>query len=271
MIDVHCHVNFRAFDNDYKKVIDDALTEGVTKIINVGTQISSSKRAVEMAEKYDDLYAIVGVHPHHADKIFFEEGWLEELTLLVSHPKVLAIGEIGLDYYSYKSNGIVDPALQKNVFMEQLELAHTYHVPLQIHTRDEQARQEIIALLQDHKQLLEDPPGMFHCMAGSLEALKSALRMGFFVGFDGNITYKGIPPGEPVALTELANYTPLDRIVIETDSPYLSPMPFRGQRNEPKYAIITARFLAELKHVPFEKLVEQTDKNVYTMFRKLTL
>jgi TatD DNase family protein len=110
---------------------------------------------------------------------------------------------------------------------------------------------------------------MFHCFAGDREMLKSALEMGFYIGFDGNITYKGVAPGETVELKELASYTPLDRIVIETDSPYLTPIPHRGQRNEPGYVIITTQFIAELKQISFENLVEETDKNVYTLFKRL--
>jgi len=303
MIDVHCHLQFKAFENDYDAVIKAAFDEGVTKIINTGTQLSSSKKAVEFAERYENIYAIVGVHPHHADKIetnpeIVEKGeessviasakkqshtdkiaaspsaprndenyWLNELEKLTHHPKVLAIGEIGMDYYNYHSNGIVDPALQKKVFIQQIELAHKAKLPLQIHNR--QAGEDVINILKEHKQLLLPNPGMFHCFAGTTEVLKDALSLGFSIGFDGNSTYKGLAPGETVALPDLINLTPLDRIVIETDSPYLSPIPHRGKRNEPKYAILTARFVADCKKISYEKLVEQTDKNVYTMFGKL--
>ena len=288
MIDVHCHLQFKAFENDYDFVIKDAFDSGITTIINTGTQLSSSRKAVEFAEKYEKLYAIVGVHPHHADKIqdnpeFVEasEGaqttekpkqispdyWLQELEKLTKHPKVLAIGEIGIDYYSYKSNGIVEPALQKKIFIQQIELAHATKLPLQIHNR--QAGEDVIKILKEHKHLLLPNPGMFHCFAGSKEVLHDALNLGFSIGFDGNSTYKGLAPGETVALPDLAKLTPLDRIVIETDAPYLPPMPHRGERNEPKYAILTARFIAECKGISFEKLVEQTDKNVYTIFTRI--
>ena len=288
MIDVHCHLQFKAFENDYDTVINAAFKAGVTTIINTGTQLSSSRTAVEFAEKYDNLYAIVGVHPHHADKIQTDpevveetegEGkrkktktadenyWLEELEKLTKHRKVLAIGEIGLDYFSYKSNGIVDPKLQKEIFINQIELAHKVGLPLQIHNR--LAGEDVIDILKQHKQLLQSVPGMFHCFAGTKEVLKSALDMGFFIGFDGNSTYKGLAPGETVELSELARLTPLDRIVIETDAPYLTPIPHRGQRNEPQYAILTAQCIAAYKEVSYEKLVEQTDKNVYTLFRRI--
>lgn len=286
MIDVHCHLQFKAFENDYDTVIKDALAEGVTTIINTGTQLSSSRKAVEFADKYEKLFAIVGVHPHHADKIqqhpevvestevpgevkkepddIEPDYWLKELEKLTKHPKVLAIGEIGMDYFSYQSNGIVEPKLQREVFQAQIELAYKAKLPLQIHNR--QAGKDVIAVLKQNKHLLLPNPGMFHCFAGSKEVLKDALKLGFSIGFDGNSTYKGLAPGETVALPDLAKLTPLDRIVIETDAPYLTPVPHRGKRNEPKYVILTARFIAELKGVSFEELVEQTDKNVYTMF-----
>ncbi|KKQ29657.1 MAG: Hydrolase, TatD family [Candidatus Levybacteria bacterium GW2011_GWA1_37_16] len=133
MIDVHCHLNFHSFEKDYDQVIKSAFEAGVTKIINVGTKIDSSQLAVELAQKYDNLYAIVGVHPHHADKP--EQGWLEELEKLAKKPKVVGIGEIGMDYFSYKSNDIVDPKLQKEVFIKQIELSHKLKLPLQIHNR----------------------------------------------------------------------------------------------------------------------------------------
>jgi TatD DNase family protein len=268
MIDSHCHLNFQAFEQDIDEVIKNAHASGITKIINTGTQISSSKWAVELATQYPNLYAVIGIHPHHADKLG-DKNWLEELEMLAQHKKVIGIGECGLDYYNYKSNGIVNPSLQKIVFIQQLELAHKLKLPLQIHSRDEKARKEIIEILKTHRDLLQDVPGMFHCMAGSLESLKEILELGFYLGFDGNIMYGGIPPGETLDLIELVKYAPTDRIVIETDSPYLTPNPHRGKRNEPKYAIITAQFIAQLKGISFDELVAQTDKNVYTIFNKL--
>jgi TatD DNase family protein len=140
-------------------------------------------------------------------------------------------------------------------------------LPLQIHNRH--AGEDIIEILTHHKNILQTVPGMFHCFAGTKEVHKAALDLGFSIGFDGNSTYKGLAPGETVALRELIKLTPLDRIVIETDAPYLTPIPHRGTRNEPKYAILTGRFIAEIKGISFEDLVVQTDKNVYTIFNKL--
>lgn len=263
MIDVHCHLNFKAFANDYDQVIKDAFKTGVTAIINVGTKIDSSKKAIELAERYENLYAIVGIHPHHADKP--EANWEKELENLAKHPKVVAIGECGMDFYSYKSNGIVDPKLQKEVFIKQILLAHKLKLPFQIHNRH--AGKDIIEILLNHKSYLLNPPGMFHCFAGSMDILKKALAMGFYIGFDGNITYKGLAPGEDTALSELAKAIPLDQMLVETDSPYLTPEPHRGSRNIPSYAIIVGRFLAQIKGVSFEEFVAKTTQNANTLFK----
>ena len=265
MIDVHCHLNFKTFTDDYDEVIKRALAAGITRIINVGTSLDSSDWAVKLAEQYDELYAIVGIHPHHADKV--QHDWIGKLEKIASQPKVIAIGEIGMDFYEYKSNGIVDPKRQEEVFVEQIKLAHKLNLPLQIHNRH--AGEKVIEILLSHKSDLLNPPGMFHCFAATKEVLKSALQMGFAIGFDGNVTYSGLARGETVSLLDLAREVPLDRIVTETDSPYLTPLPYRGSRNEPSYVIITAEFIAKLRGISFEEFEAQTDKNTHAIFPKL--
>lgn len=285
MIDAHCHLQFKAFQKDYDTVIKDAFASGITEIITTATQLSSSITAIQLAEKYDHLYAVIGVHPHHADKIdmqpdIVERGetphpdtqrqeisWIDALEKLCDHPKVIGIGEIGMDYYAYKSNGIVDPKRQREVFEVQLELAYRKKLPLQIHNRH--AGEDLISILRENKHLLLPNPGMLHCFAGDFTMHTAALEMGFSIGFDGNTTYPGLAQGETVELREIAKATPIDRIVIETDAPYLTPIPHRGKRNEPKYASVTAQYIADIKHVSFDELVEQTDKNVYTIFTKI--
>lgn len=262
MIDAHCHLNFNSFEKDYDSVIKSAFKAGVTKIINVGTKIDSSEKAIELAQKYDNLYATVGIHPHHANKL--EENWLEKLEKLARNPKVVGIGEIGMDYFKYKSNKITDPKLQEDLFIKQIELASKLKLPLQIHNR--QAGKDIIDILLNHKSYLLNPPGMFHCFSGSIDILKSALQMGFYVGFDGNITYSGIAQGEDTDLKDLAKYVPIDRIIIETDSPYLAPEPKRGVRNMPEHAIITARFIAKLKGLTFQKFEAKITENTIKLF-----
>jgi TatD DNase family protein len=274
MVDVHCHLNLHAFDNDYEEVAKRAFDAGVRIIINTGTSIPSSRRAVELAQKFDNMYAIVGVHPHHADKADREfEGelqhdWFDNLKKLASEPKVIAIGEVGLDYYKYKSNGIVDKKIQEETFRKQIELSIDIGLPLQIHNRH--AGEDIVRILAEHKSKFQDPPGMFHCFAGTYEVLKDALDLGFYIGFDGNVTYKGIAPGESVALSDLAKKVPLDRILVETDAPFLTPVPLRGTRNEPKNVIIVGEYIASLKNISSEKFSSVIDKNVKRVFQKIS-
>ena len=266
MIDVHCHLNFHAFAKDYDKCIQDAQQAGVQTIINVGTKLDSSQKAVDLAQQYDNLYAIVGVHPHHADKIELGQSWLEDLEKLTQQPKVVAIGEIGMDYYRYQSNGTVDPKLQQEIFEAQIDLSHKANLPIQIHNRH--AGKDVLEILKHHKNFLKsDYPGMFHCFAGDMDVLKGALDLGFFIGFDGNITYPGLAPGETVSLSDLAKATPLDRILTETDSPFLTPIPHRGSRNEPSRVILVGQYIAHLKGMSFEEIDRQTELNAKTVFQ----
>ena len=264
MIDVHCHLNFHAFEKDVDGVIKKAFADGVTKIINVGTKIDSSEKAVGLAKVYENLYAIVGIHPHHADKA--EADWEKKLEQLAENAKkVVGIGECGLDYFRYKSNDIVDPKLQKEVFIRQIELSYKLKLPLQIHNRH--AGKDIIDILINHKSYLLNPPGMFHCMSGDIALLKKVLDLGFYVGFDGNMTYKGIAPGETTELKDLVQYTPVERIVAETDSPFLTPVSKRGSRNIPSYVILVGRKIAEIKGLSFQKVEEQTTENANYLFK----
>jgi len=289
MVDVHCHLNFHKFDNDYDAVIKDAISKGVTKIVNTGTSIPSSRRAVELAQKYDELYAIVGIHPHHADKMTVghpeqSEGppedsrkrdssaipqndnsdWLSELENIAKSPKVIGIGEIGMDYFSYKSNGIVEKKLQEDAFRAQVELSIKLDLPLQIHNR--LAWDDTLNILLDYKNKFQNPPGMFHCYSGSIEFTKKVLSAGFYLGFDGNITYKGIPPKENTALIDLVRYAPIDRILTETDSPFLTPKPFRGSRNTPSNIPVILEFIAKEKGISYNKLKLKINSNLKAVF-----
>ncbi len=263
MIDVHCHLNFKAFEKDVEPAIERAEKAGVNAIINVGAQISSSRKAVELAEKYENLYATVGIHPHHADKL--ENDWEKHFEKLAKHPKVVAVGECGMDFYSYGTSGIASPKLQEQIFSEQIELASRANLPLQVHNR--LAGDKILNVLLNHQSSLLNPPGVFHCFSGSREFLKKVLDLGFYIGFDGNITYKGTAPNETTDLKELVRLTPLERILIETDSPYLAPIPYRGSRNEPSYAIIIAEFVAQLKQLSIESIKAVTTQNAKYLFR----
>lgn len=270
MIDAHCHLNFHKFEKDYDEVIKDAISKNITTIVNTGTSISSSRLAVELSERYENLYAIVGIHPHHADKTDEEfegklqKGWLRELEDLAKNKKVIGIGEIGMDYFSYKSNGIVEKKLQEDAFRRQIELSIKLNLPLQIHNR--LAWDDVLGILLEYQSSLQDPPGMFHCFSGNIEFTKKVLNAGFYLGFDGNITYKGIPPKETTSLADIVKYAPVDRILTETDSPYLSPEPLRGKRNIPSNIPIIIEFIAKEKQISYNKLSLQIDKNFRTVF-----
>ena len=270
MVDAHCHLNLHKFDDDYDAVIEEALKVGVNTIVNTGTSIPSSRKAVELSEKYENLYAIVGIHPHHADKtdVEFEgelhEDWLTELEKIARSPKVIGIGEIGMDYFSYKSNGIVEKHLQEDAFRKQIELSIKLGLPVQVHNR--LAWDDTLDILLDYKNKFQNPPGMFHCFSGSVDFTKKVLSAGFYLGFDGNITYKGLPPKESTALVDLVKYAPIDRILTETDSPFLSPDPFRGQRNTPSNIPLIIDFIAKVKEISYNDLRLQIDKNFREVF-----
>lgn len=262
MVDAHCHLNFKAFENDLDDVIKEAEKAGVNNMVIVGSSLDSSRKAVEIAEKYDNIYASVGIHPHHADKLDFD--WIDKLEQIAKDEKVIGVGECGLDYFSYQSNGITDPVLQKKVFIKQIELAYRLKLPLQIHNR--QAEKDLADILINHKSKLLSPPGMIHCFSGSREFLDKMLNLGFYIGFDGNVTYKGIAKGETTDLKDLVKLTPLDKIITETDSPYLAPVPLRGLRNEPKNVIMVGEFIAGLKNIDKFEFWEAIDKNFKTLF-----
>jgi TatD DNase family protein len=263
MVDAHCHLNFQAFDKDYEETIKRAFDQGVEIIINTGTSIESSRKAVELAQKYENLYAIVGIHPHHADKV--TKDWDKEINALAKMPKVVGIGEVGMDYYSYKSNGVTDPKLQREIFAKQIEISIENKLPLQIHGRH--AGKDILEIILEYKNQLLEIPGMFHCFAGDMDYLEKVLNLGFYVGYDGNITYKGLAPGENTALSDLVAKTPLERIITETDSPYLPPVPHRGSRNEPAYVIIVGNSIAEIKNTSFDVVNKTTSDNAKRVFK----
>jgi len=263
MIDAHCHLNFQAFAKNYDEAIKRASEQGVEIIINAGTSLESSQKAVELAQKYENLYAVVGIHPHHADKV--TKGWDKQIDALAKMPKVVGIGEVGMDYYSYKSNGITDPKLQREIFKRQVEISIENKLPLQIHGRH--AGIDILKIVSQYKNELLEIPGMFHCFAGNIEYLEKVLALGFYVGFDGNITYKGLAPGEDTLLSDLVAKAPLGKIITETDSPYLTPDPHRGSRNEPGYVIIVGNSIAEIKNISFAAVEKATTENCKTVFK----
>jgi TatD DNase family protein len=250
LIDSHCHLDSDQFDPDREAVIQRALEAGITNMVAIGTGNGPPdlEAGIRLAEKYDFFYATVGVHPHDASKPF-DSG---HLATLAQHPKVVAIGEIGLDYhYDFSPREV-----QRAIFIQQMQIAANAKKPIVIHTRE--AWDDTIEVLRNHW----DPKlgGIMHCFSGNPEQAKQALDLGFYLSFGGIVTFP-----KALEIQESARQAPLDRILIETDAPYLAPVPKRGKRNEPAFMIETARKLAQLRGVSEQQIAESTTKS----FRRL--
>lgn len=254
LIDTHAHLDFPQFDADREAVIQRAQAAGVELILNVGADLESSRAAVALAEEYDCLYAAVGVHPHEAKKL--DGAALAALRRLATHPKVVAVGEIGLDFYRDLSPRDV----QRRAFQAQLAWAGRLGKPVIIHDRE--AHDEVLSILTDWVAATpECRGGVFHCFSGDLAMARRAVALGFYLGVDGPITYQNARK-----LLEIVEWLPLDRLLIETDCPYLTPHPHRGERNEPAYVRLVAGRIAALKGIPVEELAEITRANASRLF-----
>ncbi len=246
--DTHCHLDFGQFDDDREDVIKRAFDAGVVRIVNPGVDLETSHRAIRLAERYPQIWAAVGVHPHDADKL--PTNWLETLEDLAHHPKVAAIGEIGLDFY----RDLSPRDIQERVFREQIRLAKKLGLPMIIHIR--QAHSAAREVLEDEGYFF----GVLHAFSGDQKFLEWALERGFYVGFGGPITFKNYKKHHIVA------GTPLEKILTETDSPYLSPHPFRGKRNEPANIPLIAEKIAEVKKITPAQVARQTTQNASQLF-----
>ncbi|MDP3790846.1 MAG: YchF/TatD family DNA exonuclease [Candidatus Omnitrophota bacterium] len=219
LIDTHCHLDFKDFDADRGAVLDRAVKAAVARIINVGSSIEGSRRCVELADKYDIVYASVGVHPHDASKV--TDKVVDDIKALAKNKKVVAIGEVGLDYYRNLSS----KETQKVIFKRFIQLAQEVKLPLIIHSRE--ADDDTISILKEYGPKIR---GVIHCFSGSGELLKACLDMGLYISFTCNLTFK-----KAQALRESARTVPTEKILLETDAPFLSPEGLRGKRNEPSY------------------------------------
>ncbi|WP_123042675.1 TatD family hydrolase [Cohnella candidum] len=247
LIDTHAHLDSNKFDEDREDVIRRAREAGVDTIVNIGFNRETIPTTIELAERYPFIYAAVGWHPTDAIDMNLETdlAWIEELC---DHPKVVAIGEIGLDYYWDTS----PKETQHVVFREQIRLARKVRKPIVIHNRD--AHEDIVRILREEKA--EEVGGIMHCFSGSWETAKMCLDMNFDISFGGPVTFKNARvPKEVLAKV------PMDRILIETDCPYLAPHPHRGKRNEPAYVSLVAETAAEIKGISVEELVNLTSRN----------
>jgi len=253
MIDSHCHLDSADFDEDREAVIDRAVAAGVEHMLAIGTGNGPPdlEAGLRLAEKHPAFYATVGIHPHDAAKA--GPGDFRRLSDLLSHPKALAVGEIGLDYhYDFSPREV-----QKSAFMEQMGIAAAAKKPIVIHTRE--AWDDTLALIEQH-WTPHSIGGIMHCFSGGPEEARRALDLGFYLSFGGIVTFP-----KALAVQEAAKITPRDRILIETDAPYLAPVPKRGKRNEPALMVHTARKLAELRGESYEDLCALTTAN----FRRL--
>lgn len=252
MLDSHCHLNDEHIYSDRKEIIERAISVGVDTFLVVGWDLPSSKLAISIANEFPNVYASVGIHPENLDDISDE--MLKEIEELAQNEKVVAIGEIGLDYHWYKEKSEHDN--QKIWFIKQIELANKLHLPLSIHARE--ATEDTYTILKERTPLYG---AVLHCYSGSKEMMDKFLSLGFYFGFDGPITYKNaITPKECVI------HCPLDKILTETDSPYLPPVPFRGQRNEPSHIKEIFKQMALLKNIDEERLEKQIESNFSKLF-----
>lgn len=260
LVDTHAHLDFPQFDKDREEVIQRIKLAGI-KVINVGSHRKACQDSVNLAQKYDFIYAAVGIHPHDAEKIKNTKRLIDYLSRLAKKPKVVAIGECGLDYYSVDQGKFRKTVTQKikekqiQVFQAQLRLAKELKLPVIIHNRD--AHQDVLQLIKPFKLI-----GVFHCFSGDKNFLEEVLNLGFYVGFCGNVTFKNAPK-----LQKLAKLTPFNRLLVETDCPFLAPEPHRGTRSEPVHVKIIAECLAKLKNISLGEVVKLTTKNAQSLFK----
>jgi len=269
LIDSHAHLDSSQFDDDRKTVILRAQEAGLVAILNVGTDLASSRAAVALAEKYDFIYAAVGIHPHDAETV--TPAVLDQLRALAHHPKVVAVGEIGLDYY----RDLSPRPVQRRAFADQLALAAELHLPVVIHSRE--AHDDVLAALREWVGFppggggeggrlppgggIEGGLGVLHSYSAGRERLEEVLNLGFSIGISGPVTF-------PKAnhLRAVAAAVPLERLLVETDCPYLTPVPHRGKRNEPAYVRYVVEAIARVREVPAEAAAQATADNARRLF-----
>ncbi|MDD4600088.1 MAG: TatD family hydrolase [Negativicutes bacterium] len=250
LFDSHAHIDNVRFDEDRDQVIKRALENGVEGIINAGACMTSSASSIQLAEQYPCVYAAVGVHPHDVKDI--KAGDYEQLAEWTKHPKVVAIGEIGLDYYYNLS----PRETQQQAFIAQIDVARQTNMPIIIQDRD--AHGDILQIIKKEAKGIR---GVFHCYSGSMEMMREVVNLGFYVAFGGSVTFKNA-----AKLPAIAAAVPLERLLLETDCPYLTPEPKRGRRNEPSYVKFVAEYIASIRQLEFAVLAEATTNNVKNLF-----
>ena len=270
LTDTHCHLDFNKFDDDREIVIRRAMEVGIERILIPGLDLESSQAAIKLAETHPGIYAAVGFHPTDLDK--FSEQAFEEIKRLVTHEKVVAVGEVGIDYYWIKERE--ERAFQVQILQRQLDFAASANKPVIIHMREEedawfgQASIDLLQTLQEwHKVLitenhpLAEKPGVLHSFNGNLDTAEKAISHNFYIGVTGPVTYKNAEEKR-----QIIRRLPLERLLIETDSPFLTPVPHRGQRNEPAFVAYIADKIAEIHMTTREQVAEITATNAARLF-----
>lgn len=260
LTDTHCHLDFDWYDEDRDRVIQQAKDAGLARILIPGIDLNSSRKAVALAEKEEMIFAAVGVHPNSGTT--WKSGTRQALAELADHPKVVAIGEIGLDYYRDHT----PHPLQRKIFREQLELAAELGLPVVVHDRE--AHEDVNDALTDWQEELDDldlplaeKPGVLHSYSGNINGAEVVLDAGYYLGITGPVTFKNA-----LDMQEVAQTAPQDRLLIETDGPYLTPHPFRGKRNEPAYVRYVAEKIASLRGMSVDKVGAFTSRNAKNLF-----
>lgn len=252
IFDTHCHLNDEKLLPRVDEVIKEAKEAGITRFLCVGWDKESSLNAIKLAEQYDEVYAAIGFHPENIFDV--QDGDYEELAKYIDHPKVVAVGEIGLDFYWHKDP--VERELQKEWFIKQILFANEHQKPIVIHARD--ANQETINIL---KEYTPKHGGVMHCYSGSVEMLKDVQKLGLFIGLDGPVTFKNAKTPK-----EVAEEVDINMLVVETDSPYLTPHPLRGTINEPKNLVLVVDEIANLKNMSKKHLLDVLYQNSNKLF-----
>lgn len=252
LIDTHCHLDFPHFDNDREAVIKRAKDNKIDYLINVGSSLESSLNSRELANRFEGIFYSIGLHPHFADD--FNKDVISQFEEEAGNKKLVAIGEVGLDYFKSRSA----KNKQKEVFGEFISLAKKLKLPLIVHCRDSQ--EDIYSILKE--EFNDFSKIVFHCFSGPQDFLEKCLDQGAMFSFTANITYP-----KASSLRELVKLIPMDKIMLETDAPYLAPQKFRGQRNEPSYVHFVAQELAALKNIPLQEVLDITTRNALRFFK----
>jgi TatD DNase family protein len=261
LVDTHCHLDFERFDDDRESVITRAAENGLERLLVPAIDLDTSRAAVKLSLEYESVYAAVGVQPNSG--LSWKDSTLKELIALADNARVVAIGEIGLDYYWDKA----PKNIQHSIFEQQLDLAQQLQLPVIIHNRE--ATEDTLAILLTWQQgllaadsPLADRPGVLHSYSGDAAQAQQALAAGFYLGISGPVTFKNAH-----TLHQVVAEVPIERLLLETDAPYLTPHPYRGQRNEPAYVRYMAEKISEIKNMPLEQVAQNTTENATRLFK----